>query len=330
MTTSDKSDRETDEGMHAADVELTPVGGDGWEGLSRRIARRTTDLIAIAVIAIAGVTIAQRLVVWWKTDPADTLANPEVVFSSDALAPWGVGSDGAALDLGDAPLTLHRKVTPGTREEAVKKLLEECTTYLAESTETVIIVPAVTPEESRLLERLREWPLAGAADDHRWAVYQVDGPVAMVFGTRITNEGGAAVRIACWGLVMPSFDNTWTLLRITPRPTAASASAADAIPLPQNCRPGLAVRDDVGGQLITFSGGGPPDSWGTHYDALALERDWTLLADWRTESNSWSAAWSAGSGVAAKRIDLQFTRTEQGWSGLLNVSPAGTGLRGAK
>ena len=311
-------------------VSIPPVGAGDLGSVSRRIARRTTDLIAIALILIGGLTVAQRLIVWWKTAPSETLANPEAVFSADALAPWGGGPGGVSLDLGSQPLTMHRRVVGGSRDDAIRALHADCRTAAeAFPTERFDALPPREERESRLLERLGEQAPAEAAADRSWAVYNLPGPAAMVFATRREAGEASRVRIVCWGLVMPSPEETWTLLRIVPRSGGAASGSAAGMPLPTNCRPGLAVRDEIGGQLVTFSGRGPPGEWRTHFETLAREQDWEPVAAWRTDAASWSAAWVRERDARLERIDLQLTQSESGWAGLVNISPAGTGLQDA-
>ncbi|MCA9053289.1 MAG: hypothetical protein KDA75_05595 [Planctomycetaceae bacterium] len=310
-------------------VSVVPVGSGDLGGLSRRIARRTTDLIAIALILIGGLTVAQRLVVWWKTDPSETLANPEALFSSDSLAPWGGGPEGVSLDLGEQPLTLHRRVVRGSRDDAIHALQEDCRTAVAGfPADRFDSLPPREERESRLLQQLGNQSPIDMAADRTWSVYAVPGPVAMVFGTRRESVDAPPVRIVCWGLIMPSPEETWTLLRIVPRLSSNAAGNTESIPLPSNCRPGLSVRGDVEGELVTFSGHGPAAEWRKHFDHLAVEQEWRPLATWRTEAANWSAAWLRQRGTRLERIDLQLTQSETGWAGLINISPAGTGLPG--
>lgn len=305
------------------------ASADDWGGLSRRIARRTTDLIAIGLIVAAGLTVAQRLIVWWKTDPAEGSSDPQYLFAAEALTPWGIGPGGAAIDLGELPLTLHRETFVGDREEASDRLRAACREMLT-SVDGALVdsLPPPTDAERKLLRRLETHVTAETDPQHRWELHELSIPLGMVLGvwcgdvtsppTGIPPEPSA--RLICWGLVLPIDDRAWTILRVTPR-SSGLASASGDWPLPPLTRRGLALRDAVGGGLITFTGDASPLVWRTHFEQVARQRGWKLLTDWNTTATAWSAAWSLSSGDQLLRIDLQFTRTEAGWSGLIHISP---------
>jgi hypothetical protein len=299
------------------------VASGDWSDLSRRIARRTTDLIAIALLLAAGLTIARRVVVWWKTEPGDLRADPEYVYSSDALAPWGIAPGGTALDLGELPLSLHREALRGAKSNALDRLRGECRTTLVEADGALLdALPPVSESESRLLTQLAAQPAAESGPNDRWALYDVPGPLPMVLGVHRGLPPDATPRVVSWGLVLPLGEDAWSILRVTPQ--GAGSGPADRLPvsLPADARRGLALRDSLGGSLVTFTGTGPPAAWRRHFDQLAEDNGWTIAAIWRTDPAAWSAAWILTREGEPQRLDLQLTRTDAGWSGLVNIAPA--------
>ena len=290
--------------------------------LSRRIARRTTDLIAIALIIGAGLTVTSRVVEWWRTDPADVMNNTRPAFSLDALAPWGITPDGVGLQFGDAPFSLRQQVQSGTLDDALTRLEENCLRRLTATIPGSALPGAATPAEQRLIAQLANVTASRTAADGQWAVYRVPGPLAMVVGTLQASGTSEESRIACWGIVLPSAENVWTVLTVEPRPTSAPHSPSSRPPLPPSATPGLALSDDLGGEFATFAGGAPAE-WRTHFDTLASQHQWRPERPWRTDPSDWSAAWTTGNESGSpRRIDVYFQRTETGWVGLLNQSPA--------
>jgi hypothetical protein len=296
---------------------VSPRPPEGLDSLARKITRRTTDLIVIGFIVIGGLTVAQRLLVWWKTDPAETLADPEIVFSRAALAPWGAGPQGVAIDLAGKPLTLLRRTFEGTHAEAAGFLRRECRETVAAGEVTL---PELTPEETRLTETLRKHPPVEADPAGRWALHEIGAPLSMTLGVRRADAPGTVDRVVCWGLLLPLAERSWSILQIMPRPTRGAEQVVDPLPLPAGVQPGLAVRDELGGQVVTFSGVGPVDVWRRHFDQLATMRQWVAAVEWSIQPEAASAAWSTP-GPADARVDLRLTRVDGGWTGLIHISP---------
>jgi hypothetical protein len=247
--------------------------------------------------------VAQRLLVWWKADPAHALSDPEIIYSRDALAPWGLGPQGVAIDLADRPLSLHRRTFHGSREDAVASLRVDCRQALPATTPPET---AVSDEEVRLVSVLSRRSPTESATDQSWSLYEIPGPLAMVIGVRDSQAPDGPQRVVCWGTVLPLGEGAWSVLRITPRPLTDTDQSVPLWPLPGGSRPGLAVRDELGGQFVTFTGDGPPEAWQRHYDDLARERDWTVDVGWRIDAQACSAAWLLPHPSGRQRLDLRF------------------------
>lgn len=288
---------------------------------SRRIARRTTDLIAIALIIGAGLTVASRVVEWWRTDPADVMDNGRPDISLGALVPWGIAPDGVQLQFGEAPFALRQQAMRGTFDDALTRLEENCVRRLI-AAPAAALPGAASAAEQRLLTQLANLTPTRTAADNQWAVYRVPGPLAMVVGVLHSSPELPESRIAQWGIVLPATEGAWTVLTIEPRQTPAPPVPQSRPPLPPGATPGVALSDELGGEFATFSGGSPVE-WRSHFDTLATEHGWRPARAWRTDPTDWSSAWIAGKDRgSARRIDVYFQRTETGWVGLLNQSPA--------
>jgi hypothetical protein len=95
-----------------------------FRGLAKRIAGRTTDLIAIGVVLVGGLTLGRQVLEWWRTDP------PETVAATNALpgtaGPWGAANTPVQLEFGEYPLALRRETIAGDREAAMTALVSAC------------------------------------------------------------------------------------------------------------------------------------------------------------------------------------------------------------
>ena len=121
--------------------------------------------------------------------------------------------------------------------------------------------------------------------------------------------------------MLPAGEGMWSILEVTPRPQAAAETGLVSIPLPMSAEPGLAVRDEIGGQLITFSGPGPASHWQLHFDQLADRQSWNVETGWQLKPHTAAAVWTIPGREGEKRLDLRLTQTGTGWTGLINISP---------
>src|SRR5262245_36752603 len=91
--------------------------------IARRIASRTTDLIAIGVVLAAALSFGREIVVWWRAEP------PTVTIDAAAEAPaalWETPGAAVTLDFGDRPLSLARQSVSGEHDRALEALLGAC------------------------------------------------------------------------------------------------------------------------------------------------------------------------------------------------------------
>lgn len=278
------------------------------------MARRTTDLIAIALIAAAGLVVARRLVVWWKTEPP-TVGQPTGSFTV-TLSPWGAGANGVDLAFGDQPIGLHRETVAGKLDQALARLQQQCREHVSRGAADQF--PPVSAEETRLLARLVGQTAVESDLGGRWSIYRLPGPLAMVFGVASPSADDSAPRVLCWGLAYPLGPEAWTALLVTPRSANGSEAGTSAEPaLPPGSTRLMSVSDGAGGGLVTFQGVGPAEAWQSWLDGQAALHGWKVLADWQAGPASRSAAWSDG----ARRIDVQLTKSDEDWGGLISKLP---------
>ncbi|MEZ6065185.1 MAG: hypothetical protein R3B90_05645 [Planctomycetaceae bacterium] len=241
---------------------VTTSPTDDFGRLAGRIARRTTDLIVIAFFVGAAVIVTQRLVGWWKTDPASVSVAVESAFAAEALAPWGAGAGGAEVEFGSAPFRLRQSATTGSLKDALARLRSLC---IADGTrQPRPELPSVTPEERRLVVRLTELPPVEGPLDGGVTVHELPGPLPMVFVLGPDPSSGlervppAEGRIFSWGLALPLESQVWSLLVVTPTVRSDLGVSEVAAIVPANATLGMSIRDEVGGSLATFSGNAEP------------------------------------------------------------------------
>lgn len=297
-----------------------------WSELSRWMLRRTIDLIVIGLVLLAGLTVARRVLVWWKTEPGDLVADHQAAFAGDALAPWGIGPGGARLEFGTTGLSLRRVVLRGTLAEAQEQLqtIARETARDWGSQPRLRLSEALGPRERRemqLLTRLTAVEPVERDPDGRWSLYRIEGPLEMVVAVAPDQPDAEEARVVCWGVALPVDTGTWRLLMVTPRAESTGVSASPALPLPPNCRRELSLSDAVGGGLTTFSGPGPAETWQVHFDNVAESLGWKPVRRWSERSSGRSAVWIAPGGGEPRRIDVQLTRGEKGWAGVVSFSP---------
>ncbi|MEX0703727.1 MAG: hypothetical protein WD069_16640 [Planctomycetales bacterium] len=298
--------------------------------LAKKIASRTTDLIAVALIGIAALTVGRQLSSWWNTDSAD-LANPLAGLPS-SQPEWTTGP--VMLELGDSPVALRRESFEGSGEQAVERLLSVC---LADVRSAAAPVQPLAPGERKMLDYLRTLPpLLESPEGGR--VHFVPVPVPMAVGTRefpprevpsghgSDDNGGSDTdrRVVSWGLAMRQGEAAWTLFSFRAGAPAASEGGGFEVELPPASRRTLALRGTAGEQLVGFEGVGPAAEWARFFDAVAERRGWRVTGEWRVAGGAWTRGFEAGDSTHAQRsrIDVQFGPDERaGFSGLIAVMP---------
>ena len=74
---------------------------------------RTTDLIAISIVAVAALTFGRQILEWWHAAPA---TSPSANSQSPVTQPaWEDRLQPVALEFGDLPLSMTRQTILGDR-----------------------------------------------------------------------------------------------------------------------------------------------------------------------------------------------------------------------
>ena len=76
--------------------------------LSQKIMRRTTDLLAVAIVAVGLLAVWGKLGRWWNTaDPPDVTVMP---LPAESINPWGQNGESVTLAWGDLGYAIHHQI----------------------------------------------------------------------------------------------------------------------------------------------------------------------------------------------------------------------------
>ncbi len=300
----------------------------GFARVARQISRRTTDLLAISIIAVAALTVGGRLSQWWATDPQDVLSAGRLAGSaSGSASPWGGGGAPVSFEFGDRPYRLRKQFVTGERCQATAALRKICREVVAVAS---VPLQELDANERRLLGEVQQ---RAPAEEQQgiWKIYTFDETLPLVLGTRRFSGDSAdehgkdgAVdrwRVVCWGMAFPGAERRWTLFAFHTPGHTASPHAGD-IELPPGSRRIMSLRAETGEMLIGFDGDGPPQTWIRFFDGWFRENGWRLSGRWKSSGGGWTARYSPANGNRTSRVDVHFGRTDGSrFSGLLDVIP---------
>ena len=299
---------------HSANRPQAPPSGYG--PVARRVARRTTDLLAIALVLIAGLGLGRQLIGWWSEPetPAPIMEPATGLRSETPLT----------LEFGDSAFALERTPVAGSRETALARLVDACAAIAASPTAQLGPPTPPTPAEVRLiaaaaaLEPVRE-------DPDRWRIQVVDGPVIMAAalsqssersdptlepGDSRTNESQSP-GVLCWGLAFPADESRWVLY--TFRPAAESTSSAVpeiAACLPRGSRQVLSAVDAAGDRFTMFEGPGPLDAWQRSITACLETAGYHESTRSQLTTSGWTARFEPSGTQHLPAIEIYITPSE--------------------
>lgn len=294
------------------------------------MARRATDLFAIAIIFAAIMAISGRLAEWWGTSPDDVLRPDQSVAQiAGTQASWGAGETPVALRLGQLPLVMHRQVIVGNEERAAEVARRMCRDLLEKSARDSQLLPIADENISDILTRLKGLaPVEQSAG--KWKLYRVDQPSSFVVGSLLigvraspNSKSTDDSELACWAMVVPQGNTQWTLFAF--ERTTKAAEATLKLPLPPDARSLLALADPSGGQLAAFesdlldqSGDGVLIAkWCEFFDTELAKRQWQQVRDWSRNGDRLTARFEA-TGLAC---EIQLKMNDGKLAGLANVIP---------
>jgi hypothetical protein len=150
--------------------------------VARRTASRTTDLIAIAIVLVASLTLGRQVLQWWQAEPPSASPTDEAGTSPT----WESGGP-LVLEFGDLPLTMTRQPVRGDREAAIDALVARCWEEAGRGEP-----PADKPDEAELRLLARIVDLKPVTEEPgRRQVYLLDErfPMAAAIVPAVTESG---------------------------------------------------------------------------------------------------------------------------------------------
>ena len=233
--------------------------------LSRRLARRSLDLLVVGFLATVGVSTGQQLIEWWRVDPA---AMPVDLSSVSAVdVDWT--RTPVTLRFGDAATALQRIPFEGSP----RSLDEELTRR------GKLVVDSGEPPTSPPTESERDWlkSLQSAPpvfwDSTLGNVYRRHQPLPSFVATRFVENPRAedddlvTQRIVGWGLAFPTSASEWVIYVFRPQsaPTAG-AETRESIAPPAESQNITQLEGSNGNRMSVFQGRGDLASWVQHFD----------------------------------------------------------------
>jgi hypothetical protein len=242
--------------------------------LARIIAGRATDLFAVGLVLMVGLSAGKQIVAWWRVEPA-SMSHP-VAVGADELADW----DARAVDvtIGDSGATLSRRIISGDRssaEQALAKLCSDVSARAAASAEQV------SADEAAWLRRIETLPTAIETGDSLDAVYLPPAPLPQAVAVRQVSgrsADGADHRITATAWALPFGEQRW-LLYATPFVAQSGEPVTGELALPPGARRILGWSDENGAAVVAFEGGGSLQDWSGYYRKLAQLETQSLTDD---------------------------------------------------
>lgn len=312
-----------------------PTGG--FARLGRRIARRTTDLLALAIVAVGLFAVGGKLTAWWNTDP-ETIVNPHQTDPTlAASAAWGTDGEPVLLDFGNVAWTIVRREHAGDVHAAGDALFADARAILEASPGAP--THSQSEVERRLIETAMTKPPADGESD-RWKLYRMESPLPQVVGLfnfgeptqksyrELHETAGEASppadadgwRMVCWGLAMPAGTDRWRLTSFHSPGSSAASRDLPAIPLPPASHRVATVFDRNGRRWQTFSGTGPIGEWTLFYAAWFKEHGWTIDRPWRESARGRGARYRWRDDGRTIYSDVQFRSGDETNFGLVNTT----------
>jgi len=278
-----------------------PSTDTGLGEVTRRIRRRTTDLLAIGLLLVVGLVLGRQLTAWWNEPELRLITDPASVTGPGTA--WTEPDD---LQLGDLGQTIHRQRVTGSRQ-AAWEALENSTRKTANQAGW----PESEPDsaERQLLERLSR-KTTRTTDTTTISLHRLDGPLPMIVAVRrlLGNH-----RIVGWGLATRTPDNEW----VTWTFAGTKNTTVETVSLPPGSRRLLAVGSGDPERLLVFAGSSNDDGWWRHFDTELNREGWESTGPPSRCDTGWTARWQHPGGHALVISARQHNSGD--WHGMLNV-----------
>jgi hypothetical protein len=178
----------------------------GFGRLARRIAGWSANLLATALVLVAGLSVGRQVLVWWYETPPQQAA----VAGSEQLPPETPGE--LRLWTARGPMSLERVV--GDRDAALALMRERSASFPIGP-----VAQPAGPGEQRFLEKLAK--LAPVEQTKELDLYVPSGEVTMVVAVSRTGP-----RIAAWSFALEAEPSCWTCYTFCPAASSPSPKVA--------------------------------------------------------------------------------------------------------
>jgi hypothetical protein len=295
-----------------------------WVRLRKRLFSRTTDLVAIAVVIFAGVTMGGSVLEWWRTNPEEVIGPNVEQTANEYVPPDWMSGEPVRIDAGTLNVRMQRSELTGSPDAVMVQML----VMLGEYAKEVALPEAeATAEERALLESLKElepkW-----RDESGVAVYHQDAPVAAYTAVKADPrafQNGTLLssgRVVSWGLVVPAGESRWTAWLFAPKPKANGQPSFDwRDVLPKGARCDLALHSAQGHVMLSFSGEGDRQKWQTELDRSLEQRGFHKRSEWSRAAGTASVEYDSRQPSLHQTVTIHiYEHQSGGLQGLLHAS----------
>ena len=188
----------------------TPTTTGGYGRLARRVGLWTANLLASAIVVVAGLGLGRQILVWWNEVSPPRAAALEL---TDQAIPQGVLPADLRLWTTRGPVEIAR--THGDQQVVLREMIHKCLSF--DAGEVTLTKPG--PGERRFLERLAK--LAPVEQTNDLDLYAPDESVTMVVAVSRQRQ-----RIAAWSFALPMEETTWSCYTFGPAGSEPAPRAA--------------------------------------------------------------------------------------------------------
>lgn len=304
--------------------------------LARRISSRTSDLLAIAIVVVASLTLGRQVLEWWHAEPPAAM---DLGPMENVGTEWGSHAQPVLLNFGDSPVSLTRQVfLDSSSQTALEAVRQRCQEALIKSGSPHTSIDAA--ERDQLLELSKLTPDMEQPGD--WGLYTLGSGLATVVGVK--NFPAAAgktdrtsppesQRVLCWGLVFPGVDRdswiAWTFVRRTDPVSSRPGVSPDNFDLNQVSLPAgsyrTVVMQETGqGGLLGFQGEDVDNGWQRHFTQWFEGHGWKPAGGGKSPGAGWTGRFARREpgNESDSTIDVQFHPQAKGpVAGLIHWMP---------
>jgi hypothetical protein len=305
----------------------------GFKRAALLISRRTTDFIAIAIVAFGLFAVSGRLSDWWST-PADSPINSQqtaLQVAGDQLA-WNDNHSPVIMQLGTLPVELQRATIKGD-QKALEEFVVPRLAKLVDSTpasDWPISVSDVKQDvtSQRMVEAERKL-LSGIQSiqpmqkTKSGVIYRIDEPGSIGFNSTfvgVRKSVGDDLRVVAWSMAIPYRSNDWRIFLF--RRHGKKNHEHGSFPLPSDAQRIFSIGDVDGDGLMSFARKGPKSK------KAQVKTDWQDFFSNRFSSGGWQPTrkWTQSGQLSSARFEnselavvVEITINNKNDSGVVNV-----------